>query len=161
MYTLFFMSLTIFIVYLTVSLMSFGIPTSLSETYYHWEEKGRDLGILFTSFIWGMTFPLMIVWIDILETDWNFIPFIASAALMFVGIAAAFKMKLTREVHYTAALVTALASYVWSFAYAIPSVVFITLILSIIGASVNKENKIFWLEMGAFVNIYIQLLLLV
>ena len=160
MYTLFFMSLTIFIVYLTVSILSFGIPTSLSETYYHWEEKGRDLGILFTSFIWGMTFPLMIVWIEVLPNDQNFIPFIASAALMFVGTAAAFKMDLTREVHYTATLIAALASYVWSFAYAVPSIVFITLILSIIGASANKENKIFWLEMGAFVNIYIQLLLL-
>lgn len=158
MYTLFFMSLTIFVVYLAVSLMSFGIPTSLSETYYHWEEKGRDLGILFTSFIWGMTFPLMIVWIDVLPNDQNFIPFIASASLMFVGAASAFKASLTNEVHFTAALIAALASYIWAFAYGIPAIAFATFVLSMVGVVVNKDNKLFWLEMGAFANIYVQLL---
>lgn len=108
-----------------------------------------------------MTFPLMILWIEILPHDLNFIPFISGVALMFVGTASAFKMSLTREVHFTSALIAALGSYLWAIAYASPIVVLITFVLSLIGASVNKENKLFWLEMGAFVNIYLQLLILV
>ena len=76
MVTLFFISISIFIVYMSISMLFFGIPKSISDTYYHWEDKGVDLEILFTSFIWGITFPLMVLWIEILPDDWNFIPFI-------------------------------------------------------------------------------------
>ena len=105
-----------------------------------------------------MTFPLMIVWIEVLTNDQNFIPLIASASLMFVGAASAFKASLTNEVHVTAALIAALASYIWAFAYGIPAIAFVTFVLSMVGVVVNKDNKVFWLEMGAFANIYIQLI---
>lgn len=160
MVTLFFISISIFIVYMSISMLFFGIPKSISDTYYHWEDKGVDLEILFTSFIWGITFPLMVLWIEILPDDWNFIPFIASVSLLFVGTATAFKLPLTREVHSISAFIAGLASYTWSFAYGSHYIVLITLALSLIGVFANKKNWLFWLELGLFLNMYVQLAIL-
>ena len=163
MYTLYFISIAVFICYMTASIIAFGIPKSISDTYYHWEDKSLNLGILFTSFIWGITFPLMIVWIEALPNDWNFVPFIACSSLMFVGTAAAFKMPLTKEVHFTSAIIAAIASYTWSFAYGSTEIAFVSFLLPIIAIFMdkNKDNKIFWLELGAFVNMYMQLSVLI
>lgn len=156
--TLYFISVTVFILYMVASALTFGITASISETYYKWEKTSKDLGILFTSFIWGMTFPLMIVWIEILPEDLDFIPFIASASLMFVGTAAAFKLNLTKEVHIVSAIIAFIASYTWAFAYGNYFIALSTLIIFITaGLTVGKKHKLYWAELGAFINIYLQI----
>lgn len=156
--TLYFISVTVFILYMVVSALTFGITASISETYYKWEEMGKDLGILFTSFIWSITFPLMIVWIEILPEDLNFIPFIASASLIFVGTATAFKLDLTKEVHIVSAIIAFITSYTWAFAYGNYFIALSTLIIFITaGLTVGKKHKLYWVELGAFINIYLQI----
>lgn len=160
---LYIISLIVFIIYLSASALVFGITKSISETYYKWKEVDEDYSILFTSFIWGVTFPLMIVWIEILPNDLNFVPFIAAASLMFVGTATSFKESLTDKIHYISALIASIVSFTWSFAYGsvLLASLFIIVGIILVLCSKNKDIKtLYWLEIIAFVNMYTQLALL-
>lgn len=157
---LYYISIGIFIIYIGVTLAYFGVPRSLSNTYYQWEAKRRNLGALFTLFMWGITFPLLIFWVEVLPSIFVGLPFFACASLMFVGAASAFKLPLTKQVHFVATYLAVLSSYLWTFLYAIPSIAFASIIFFLVIALADKKNKTFWLEMGAFANIYIQLFIL-
>ena len=151
-------SFLIFVSYNGIIASVFGVPDSLSDSFYN--IRKHNGGMLFTLFCWATAFPLLIFWIDILDYDWNFLPFIACVGLMFVGTAPAFKdHELERKVHIWSALICISASYLWSMLY---GSIFITISFIIISGLlffVLRKCKIYWVEMVAFMNIYIQLLI--
>ena len=175
MTALFLISITIFIAYNVSIAKIYGVPNSLSESFYSLKE--HNLGFLFTIFCWSMAFPLLIYWIEHSPSDWNFLPFISCAGLMFVGTAAAFKghelekkvhigavpafkgHELEKKVHVGAALICAASSYIWTILYASLFLSINFILLSILLYFLLKKNKTYWIEMLAFVNLYIQLLL--
>lgn len=155
---LFLISVIIFIAYNASIVSIYGVPNSLSASFYNLRE--HNVGFLFTIFCWTSALPLLIYWIEYSPNDWNFLPFISCAGLMFVGTAPAFKdVELERKVHSISAIVCAVGAYVWSilFGSVFLSVNFI--LLSGILYFLIKNNKIYWLELMAFINIYLQLLI--
>lgn len=158
--TLFTISLTVFLAYIFTSILLFGVPISLSQTYYLFERRKKGLGAMFTSFMWMTGFPLLIIWIDVLQNDWDFLPFVAVASLMFVGTATAYRVTMTREVHLLSALLSALSSVLWSVLYGSIGHLIVIILLTLIIVMYNNKNRVFWLEMGAFTNIYIQIFIL-
>lgn len=155
---LFIISLTIFILYNIYVIKEFGIPESISDSYYRLRNRGHKA--TFTLFCWITSFPLLIYWIERYSTDWDFLPFVSCVGLMFVGTAPAFKdFELERKVHSIAAIICLIASYVWSLFFGSIFLSINFIFLTILLYYLLKKNKIYWIEIVAFSNIYLQLLL--
>lgn len=128
------------------------IPSSISESWYLLGDNNR---ILFTLFCWSIGFLMFF------QTNGSSpLFFISGAALFFVGAAAAFKQKMTRDVHVVSAIVliaSALAGILVEREFLAPSIAF-----GIIGGGLyilKPNNKTFWIEIVAFASIIFGLLL--
>ena len=154
-------SFTIFIIYNSVAIGIFGIPWSMSKTYYLYEEKKKGLGWIFTIFMWLMAFMLVPAFLEISDTvgpwmnNFTFLAFISAAGIMFVGAAPRYKEDLEGDVHMTAAKICAAASLVWCFLVCwniwwVP--ICGAAVPAIIGACTKswKEGRDYWIEMMAF-----------
>ena len=156
---LYYLALSMFILYLSVTYLVFGKSNSISHTVYQWGILDQSLTMFFTIFCWSVAVPLLIYWIDYSPTDWNFIPFIAATGLCFVGASPMFMSEeMERKVHVVATIVCASAAYLWTLMYGNyiigVSAIILSLVLYLI---LKKENKLYWLEIIAFANVFIQL----
>ena len=104
----------IYVAYNAISLAFFGIPESLSNTYYLWKERSNK-GWLFPLMMYAVVALMMPAWITLSEgSDFQFLAFLAPSAIAFVGTAPAFKSNdLENVVHTTAAIVAAICSLAW------------------------------------------------
>lgn len=116
-------SLFLFTSYNAISIKRFGVPKSLSETFYLWNSVKKNLGYIFTGMMGGMSLTLLPAWIEVGNqvSSWspflNFLVFFACGAIMFVGVAPAFRSsKMEGTVHETAAKIAAAAALLWCFA---------------------------------------------
>ena len=155
-------SLSLFILYNIISLVRFKVPTSLSNTFYLWNNSYKHAGISFTAMMGSMGLSLLPAWLELGEiispwsTNLNFLAFFACAAICFVGVAPAFKSnKLEGTVHTASAIAAAVASLVWCLVvcWQIMYVPILTAGLVAAVAAFSKTFKsslIYWLEMMAF-----------
>lgn len=165
MYTTILAAITfaIFIIYNSVAIGLFGIPTSLSDTYYLYENKKEGMGWLFTVFMWLMAFLLIPCWVVVSDAvgPWmsyfSFLAFIAAACIMFVGAAPKFRDRynIEKDVHMYGAKVCAAAALAWCFVvcWNIWYVPIIAMLVPVVEATVTKSWKdkyTYWLEMMAF-----------
>lgn len=146
---------TMFVAYNAVSLALFDIPKSLSMTYYLWKNK-CNRGWLFCIMMYLVVAFMMPAWITMSEgSDFQFLAFLAPAAIAFVGTAPAFlSSNLENKVHSIAALIAAACSLLWvilvtPYWWIILVWVGIIIALSFFTKSV-KASYIYWLEMVAF-----------
>lgn len=155
-------SLLLFTAYNAVSLKQFGIPKSLSETFYLWNSKKSGLGYIFTGMMFSMAFTLVPAWLELGEviSSWssylNPLVFFACAAIGFVGAAPAFRScTLESKVHTIAAMAAAVCAVTWCLA-ACWQIMYVPLltagIIAVIGAITKtwKKASVYWLEMMAF-----------
>jgi hypothetical protein len=174
MIAFYFISLTIFIAYNAIIFRRYGIPVSLSETYYLLPEKIR-VPIFFGMTV-SVSIPLIIFGCNITSNDnMAVVMFLCPSMFIFVGAAAAFKQDFVEKYHITFALICAALSLVWiAFTYT-KGLVFVAVIAIIfyltgintkgvrrdyLGFLVKDRNsKTFWMEMICFVSIYVCLLL--
>ena len=154
------LSIIMYHAYLIISAIKFDITASLSETHYKWLSKIPS-GALFTLFCWAISFTVMIPMLEYTGPMYKFVPFFAGSGLMLVGAAPWFKDSgLERNVHYAGALLSIIFSYLWAFAEGNMYVTGIAAILTAIIFLVRKNiNRIYWVELIAFTNIYVQLIL--
>lgn len=158
MLTLYIISIATFITFIVSVALLFGFLPSISDSHYKIKEYTN--APFFTLFCWLTSFPLLIYWIEYSKNDWDFLPFIACAALMFVGVSPLFKDdELERKVHSISAVICLVSSYAWSIFFGNMYLGISFLILSIPLYFIISKNKIYWIEILAFVNIYTQLLL--
>jgi hypothetical protein len=155
-------SLFLFAVYNAVSLKQFGIPKSLSETFYLWNSKKSGLGYIFTGMMFSMAFTLVPAWLELGEviSSWstylNPLVFFACAAIAFVGAAPAFRScPLESKVHTTAAMTAAVCAVTWCLVtcWQIMYVPLLTAgVVAVIGWLTKswKKASVYWLEMMAF-----------
>lgn len=113
MTTLIIISLVIFLTYLIVTYVWFGIPYSISDTYYKLERRRKGLGWLFTAMCWSVGGLLLPALLEITPVSYQFTAFLACAGLLFVGAAPQFKLSLTGAVHYGSAAVCVIFSQIW------------------------------------------------
>lgn len=149
-------SLIIFIAYVSTMLLMFGIPASISDTYYLLERKRRGLGWLFTAFCWGVAFTLLPAWLDMTPDVYQAFPFLAAAGLMFVGAAPQFKLPLTGPVHYGGAAVCCIAAGVWvglcGAWWTLPAAY-----AACLAAAAFDHKWMFWIEIAAFVSTFLSI----
>ena len=105
---------TIFVAYNAVSLANFGVPESLSNTYYLWKEKNGK-GWLFCLMMYAVVVLMMPAWISLSEgSNFQFLAFLAPASIAFVGTAPRFKdSQMENRVHSYSAYIAAACSLLW------------------------------------------------
>lgn len=155
-------SMIICIGYLGVTYLIHGVTPSISMSYYKWKDLDKFYGILFTLFCWGVGFTIIPVWLELTPTTWQFTAFLSAAGLLFVGASPSFKdYSLERDVHTIGAGICFVSSLIWSAIVGSPIILTIAVLL-IAGAIITRiKNLTYWLEIIAFVNMYIQLMLLI
>ena len=144
----------IYVAYNAIALAIFGIPESLSNTYYLWREKNK--GWLFCLMMYLVVALMMPAWITLSEgSNFQFLAFLAPASIAFVGTAPRFKdSQLESRVHTISAIIAAACSLLWV-ALVTPywNVILICLgfiALVAILTSSYKTAYTYWLEQVAF-----------
>ena len=104
----------LYVAYNAVSLAFFGVPHSLSMTYYLWKEKA-NIGYVFPIMMYMVVALMMPAWISLSEgSNFQFLAFLAPASIMFVGTAPRFKdSNLENKVHSISAIIAAICSIAW------------------------------------------------
>lgn len=155
---LFWGMLAVFVSYVAFIWIRYGVQRSISDSYYRLTEDPKMPPLLaqslFTFFCWGFAFPAMIVGLTL--TD-NFLIFLATGGIMFVGAAAAFKQSLTKEVHMIGAyggVAFSQLSIAFDFHMYYVNVIFIIGALALQILSIKKiglvKNPVWWQEILAF-----------
>lgn len=150
----------IFVAYNAVAIANFGIPESLSNTYYLWKEKNGK-GWLFPLMMYLVVALMMPAWISLSEgSNFQFLAFLAPASIAFVGTAPAFLGdKIECRVHTIAAIVAAICSLAW-ICLVTPYWMAIPIIAVIVTAKAwftksYKTSYIYWLETIAFESTFV------
>lgn len=150
-----------FAIYNAIVLLLFGVPKSLSMTYYLFKDRENVLKFLFPSMMTLLGIFLMPCWIQMSEgSPFQFTAFLSAAALIFVAFAPAFKESdLENTVHQVSAYCCAAFAMLWiilvtPYWYVILIVLGIVAALAIVTKTV-KSSYIYWLEMVAFISTFI------
>ena len=157
----------VFAVYNTFVLRKFGVPQSLSDSFYLWNGVKKGLGYIFTLMMFALALCLMPGCLEITEviTSWShnltMLPFLAAASIAFVGAAPMFKDSiLENKVHTISAYLAAAFSSIWG-SVVCYSVAGITIpaaaIFVLIAAAATKtirSSKNYRLEMIAFLSTF-------
>ena len=145
----------IYLAYNAISLALFGIPKSLSDTYYLWKARNGK-GWFFSLMLYSVVALMMPAWITMSEgSDFQFLAFLAPAAIAFVGTAPRIKdTNLENHVHMTSAYLAAAFALLWV-ALVTPYWWVILIWLCIVAAisvltSSYKTALVYWLETIAF-----------
>lgn len=136
---------TVFCTYLIIITIVFGVQKSISGSYYRLPKSVKPI---FTFYLWFISIGAIILGDTVLM-------FLAGSGIAFVGAAAAFKKKITHTVHMIGAasgILLSQLSIILDFQMWEVSFVFI---LSSIGLLLfDVRNKIWWLEILAFISIF-------
>lgn len=153
-------SFIIYLIYNIVIIILFGIPNSLSRTYYLFQGIKKWQRILFPLVIYLMMIFLMPSWLDISSgNNLQFMVFFATGGILLTGSAPAFEEnEFVDNVHTYSAIFSAVFSLLWIiFAthlwYTIILWLIIILIISIITKTL-KTSYIYWLETVTFMSTY-------
>lgn len=157
-----YVAVAIFIAYNAVAIKLFGIPSSLSITFYHFESIRKGLGWIFTVMMWVVTLLMFIPWIEVTEviSSWShyltFLPAITCIALLFSSMAGnARESEVVEKVHLIGAKLAAATAVIWicvvcwKIAYILPAWILV------IGGVAHltktaKSARDYWWEMVAF-----------
>ena len=103
------LSLLCILLYILYIIINYGIPHSLSATYYSIIHKVTFSLVLAVSA--GLILPILL---EITPISYQFLPFISIAGVLFVAAAPDYQgNNLTDYVHTTSAIVALIASQIW------------------------------------------------
>ena len=158
-------SLVILMSYTVAVCIKFGIPTTLSESYYFIYKK-----YLFTLVMWLSGFLLLPPIMEMTGGDTQIIPFLSIVGIMIVGAAPKYKEQ-ERTLHIIGATMAGFFSQLWIILYAYPWTLLTWAILIIWAIGILIESKLvkwseeldkrkwfFWAEILAFINLYLNII---
>ena len=158
-------SLVILMSYTVAVCIKFGIPTTLSESYYFIYKK-----YLFALVMWLSGFLLLPPIMEMTGGDTQIIPFLSIVGIMIVGAAPKYKEQ-ERTLHIIGATMAGFFSQLWIILYAYPWTLLTWFILIIWAIGILIESKLmewseeldkrkwfFWTEMLAFINLYLNII---
>ena len=141
----------------------FGIPYSLSGTYYLLEDKGYWFTIMMVVVFGILIVPWMYMstHINLLGNYLSILPFISCTTCMLIGVVPNIKAEIRIEkIHTTLALIGAIAAVLWIFivcwrvCYTLP-----TCILLFGGIAhltkTAKSSRDYWLELSIIIPVFI------
>lgn len=149
-----FISIVVLGIYVGIVAKKYGIPASLSASYYT-----INRGWVFQLALGVTGFSAMIYLLDATAGMWyQFLSFFATSALIFVAFAPDYKQLLEGKVHGVAAIISAVVSVlhtVFMGCWYVPAVVFTISVPFVL----KSKNRVFWAEMACFCSMYLSLLL--
>jgi len=150
-------SIFLFITYIATLIILFGIPASVSDSFYLFTAKKQGEGYFFTIWCYAVAITVMILMLEKSDGAWyQFLGLFAGSGLGFVGTAPMFKSH-EKVIHYISASVCAVSSLLWivfSGYWLIPSVMF-----CFAAVIIKRQYKklMFWLEIACFLSLYLTL----
>ena len=150
----------IYLIYNWIILSLFGIPRSLSETYYLLGDIKKELRFIFPIFMIGCAVLLLPSWLEISSgTNLQFTAFLAVGGLLFTGFSPSFKNStLEDRVHTRSAYISAFFALIWVFFVSKLWWVVIswTIVLGLLAffTKTYKSSYVFWLETITFVSTF-------
>lgn len=164
---LFYISAVILFTYVVYICIRFGVPESLSESFYLLGGRNKG-GVIFYVTLVLSIFPLLIFWLDMSEETFQPLVFFSCSSLILVGAAGDFKDISTNRIHVIAAVSCAILSQLWIAIYSMYWISFLILLtigltIGTLTPGITKEGRtknsiIFFVEMAAFINTYIAVL---
>lgn len=139
--------------YLVTYICHCGVPTSLSDTYYHTVRKWLFPSVLVLSAALALE-PLM----DITPEPWKFFSFLTIGAIFFIAAAPAFKDSLVNQVHTGSAILLCGSVIAWLLLVGmhIPIIAITGVVIGLF----NRRKFVFWLEVGLLYDLYLNLIVL-
>lgn len=157
-------AIILFVAYNMVTIILFGVPKSLSMTYYLFKERKNIFKSLFPTMIVLLCIFLIPCWLELSEgSNFQFLAFLAPATLMFVGFTPAFKdADMYNIIHDISAYTCAVFALLWiilvtSYWYIILIVFGLIAIASIV-TKTWRTCYIYWLEMVAIISLFTSML---
>lgn len=150
----------IYLMYNFAALSIFGVPRSLSNTFYLYQERTPWQRFLFPAMMVSMAFLLMPAWIELSATSpFQFTAFLGAAGIVFTGAAPAFNSsKMENRVHTISAIFAAVFSLLWIILVAKIwwfIVAWAVLVLSVsLLTKTLKTSYVYWLETIAFLSTF-------
>jgi hypothetical protein len=139
--------LFVFLTYVPGVTLAYGFLPSISESYYRLPDK---LKFIFTMFLWGFSFPAIMLGANFHSI---YLP-LAGGLLCMVGVATSFKVKLEGYIHAIVAIAAILLSqFSIGYEFHLYYVNILFVLYSLLVILFKVENRIFWLEIGAFLSI--------
>ena len=150
----------IYLIYNGIAIKWFGIPNSLSNTFYLYKQKKEWMRIFFPIMMVLLVAFLMPAWLEISAASaLQFLAFLASGGILFVGIAPAFMSSdLANKVHTYSAIGAVVFSLLWvifvSKAWFMILIWFAVIVLIAWLTKTWKSALIYWLETVAFMSTF-------
>jgi hypothetical protein len=152
-------SFALFAVYVAAIVWQFGVPDSISESFYRLEGRKRNLGCLFTLWCWAVAFTVAAMMFPLSEGQWwQFLGLFAGGGLGFTGTAPLFKSH-EKAIHYVSAGVCAVSALAWMILAGYAFVPVIVLSGMFILGFQHARQWLFGMETGLFISMYIVLLI--
>jgi hypothetical protein len=149
---LYFISLTVFAVYIIYIMAKFGIPASISDSFYLLKGKGW----MFTIWCYAVAFTVAAMMFTQSKDCWyQFLGLFAGGGLAFVGTAPLFKGH-ERTVHYVSAGMCAVAALGWMVAAGYRYIP-MSFLLASGAATLRFGRPVFWVEIACFASMYVVL----
>ena len=146
----------IFILYVVIMCLIYGIPDSISQTYLL---LYKSRSILFSVIMMIISFSTLILTLSRTNDFVTIIlTVIAIVGIIFVAIFAQYLDKFQKIFHFLGAGISALATIIWTFyIFKNEVILFIPLMtISIVIPIISNKRKLtFWAEIGCFVNYFI------
>lgn len=155
----FFIGLLLFTAYVIVAVIKFGVPKSLSDTFYLY--GGKPKGYIFTAALWLTVFLIAPLWLSVSEDALAFSAFLACAGLLLVGAAPMFKGA-DAHWHEAFAIICAVFALLWQILNRqYWEMVAVMSVAVAIGAATEtfKSSRTFWLEMVAFYSTFLSIII--
>lgn len=122
-----------------------SLVTCVSECWYH-----IKLAHYFLLSLAALT--MLLPMLDCTPDNWQFLAFLACAALAFVASAPSYLEKFEGRVHSVSAILCAACAIAW--AVAVVPLALIGCVLLIV-AAFDRKHRLLWLELSAFATAYI------
>ena len=142
----------------------FGVPHSLSMTYYLFQEKKVGKKWYFPLMMFTVALLLLPSWIEISDgSDLQFLSFLSVASICFTGSAPAFfSSKLEYNVHMISAYMATICALLWVIFVAnalhIVIIWFLVMLLFSIFTRSIKSSYIYWIENIALLSTFCSIL---
>lgn len=151
---------SIYLIYNGIALKLFGVPQSLSMTYYLFQERKNWTKVFFPIMMIGIAFLLLPAWLEIsVGSYFQFLSFLAAAGIMFTGAAPAFLRSSTEQtIHTVGAICAAVFALLWVIIVSkllwVILIWLVTLVLIMLVTKTIKSSYIYWLETIAFMSTF-------
>lgn len=155
----------IYLIYNGIVIKLFGIPNSLSNTFYLYKQKKEWMRIFFPIMMVLLVAFLMPAWLEISAASaLQFLAFFASGGILFVGTAPAFMSSdLENKVHTYSAIGAVAFALLWvifvSKAWFMIPIWFAVIALIAWLTKTWKSALIYWLETVAFMSTFTSIII--